>query len=156
MQVVDAPGASVVAPQAGAGTRESSMATLVRVTAPVLVTRNENGMVSPASTRPLPLTSAGSPADLSRVMVAMVEVGVVVVSDGDVTAGPLGGVPEAVAVLMTLPLSTSAWLIGYVAVQVTPAPGASVVVEHVTGPTFTSSTVTPVSVWAPVLATRNE
>ena len=29
---------------------------------------------------------------------------------GDVTAGPLGGVPVAVAVSLTLPLSRSAWV----------------------------------------------
>ena len=39
------------------------------------------------------------------------EVGVVVESGGDVIAGPVGGLPEAVAVLSTEPASTSAWVI---------------------------------------------
>ena len=38
-------------------------------------------------------------------------VGTVTVDGGDVTGGPLGGVPEAVAESFTLPLSRSAWVI---------------------------------------------
>jgi hypothetical protein len=34
-----------------------------------------------------------------------------VVVDVAVTAGPVGGVPDAVAVLVMLPLSTSAWVV---------------------------------------------
>ncbi len=40
--------------------------------------------------------------------------------------------------------------------QVTVAPGVSVVVEQVTAPTFGSEIATDVRVWAPVLVTRNE
>ncbi len=69
-------------------------------------------MVSPASTRPLPLTSTGGAACLSRLSVARVEVGVEVESGADVTAAPVGGDPVAVAVLLTEPLFTSAWVIG--------------------------------------------
>ena len=47
--------------------------------------------------------------------------------DVAVTAGPVGGVPAAVAVLTTWPASTSAWVVVYVAEHVTDAPGASVV-----------------------------
>ena len=85
-------------------------------------------MVSPASTRPLPLTSTGGAGLLvEAISVAVRVVGVVVVSVAEVTAGPVGGVPVAVAVLLTEPAFTSAWVIVYVAVQVVDAPGASVV-----------------------------
>ncbi len=57
------------------------------------------------------------------------------------------------AVLSTEPEFTSAWVIAYDAVQVTEAPGASVVGAHVTGPVFASVTPTAVSVRAPVLVT---
>ncbi len=67
--------------------------------------------MSPASTRPLSLTSTGVAACLSTVRVATRVVVVVVVSGADVTAAPVGGVPLAVAVLATEPESTSAWAI---------------------------------------------
>src|SRR6516164_2630758 len=47
--------------------------------------------------------------------------------DGAVTTTPVGEVPVAVPVLEMLPLSTSACVVVYVAVQVVDAPGASVV-----------------------------
>ena len=68
-------------------------------------------MVSPASTRPLPSTSTGVPARLSRLRVATVLVGVLVVSVTGATAVPSGSVAVAVAVLSTVPASTSAWVI---------------------------------------------
>ena len=68
-------------------------------------------MVSPASTRPLPSTSTGVPACLSRVRVATSLVGVLVLSGPAVTASPFGAVAVAVAVLSTVPASTSAWVI---------------------------------------------
>ncbi len=47
-------------------------------------------------------------------------------SDGGDTGGsPDGGVPVAVAVLVTPPASMSAWVTTYSAVQVTSSPGAS-------------------------------
>ena len=67
--------------------------------------------MSPASTRPLPFTSAGVPAVLSRVIVASVDVGVDVLDGIEVTVPPPGFVPFAVAVLSTEPASTSAWVI---------------------------------------------
>ena len=66
-------------------------------------------MVSPASTRPLPSTSVGVPARLSRVSVATVLVGVLVVS-GLGHGVPVGAVAVAAAVLSTVPASTSAWV----------------------------------------------
>src|ERR1700722_15697877 len=50
---------------------------------------------------------------------------VTVALDGSlVTGGPLGGVPVAVAVLVTVPASASAWVSGYGAMQVSLSPGA--------------------------------
>ena len=68
-------------------------------------------MVSPASTRPLPSTSTGVPACLSRVRVASVLVGVVVESMASSVRLPSGLVALAAAVLSTTPASTSAWVI---------------------------------------------
>ena len=76
----------------------------------------------------------------------------------DVTAGPVGGVPVADAVLMIDPASTSDWVIVRVAAQVVDAPGASVVDGQliVDRPVSGSETATAVSVTFPVLATANE
>ena len=67
-------------------------------------------MVSPASTRLLPSVSTGVPACLSRVRVATVLVGVLVVSVAGRTGAPSGPLAVAVAVLSTVPASTSAWV----------------------------------------------
>ena len=60
------------------------------------------------------------------------------------------------AVLLTVPASTSAWVIVYAAVvvQVVLAPGASVVAGQVVAPTLASTIATVVRVCAPVLVTR--
>ncbi len=68
-------------------------------------------MVSPRSTRPLPLTSTGVAAVLVRLSVAVVEVGVAVEELLEVIVAPAGFLPAAAAVLLMAPLSTSAWLI---------------------------------------------
>ena len=68
-------------------------------------------MVSPASTRPLPLTSTGVPAVLVSERVATLEVGVAVEELFEVTVPPAGLRPVAVAVLVTAPEFTSAWVI---------------------------------------------
>ena len=57
-------------------------------------------------TAPLP---DGVPACLSSAMVLVCVIGVLVESV-EVTAAPVGGVPDAVAVLLTTPASTSAWV----------------------------------------------
>ena len=101
------------------------------------------------------MTSEGVPADLSRLRLAAVDVGVLVESGVLWTAAPVGGVPLAWAVLSTEPEFTSAWVMSYVAVQVVDSPGASVVVGHDTGAAFGSVTLTPVTVTAPVLVTTN-
>ena len=95
MHVVAWPGLRVVVGQLTAPAFESLTPTPVSVSAPVFVTRNEYAIVSPASTRPLPLTSLGVPADLTRVSVPIVEVGVLVESGDEAIAGPVGGVPLA-------------------------------------------------------------
>ncbi len=64
--------------------------------------------VSPASTRPLPLVSAGAEATLSMLSDLTVEVGVDVVEGLELTVPPAGPVPEAVAELSTDPAFTSA------------------------------------------------
>ena len=79
--------------------------------------------------------------------------------DGDeVTAGPAGGVPAAVAVLVTTPAFTSDWMIVRVAVHVVDAPGASVVNGQLMldRPANGSTMLTDVSVTLPVFVTRNE
>jgi hypothetical protein len=88
------------------------------------------------------------------------EVAVTVAVDGsEVTVGPVGGAPEAVAVFTIDPASTSAWVATYVLVQVVEACGTSVVTGHViTGgvpepENAVSTAPTPVNVVFPVLTT---
>ena len=78
-------------------------------------------------------------------------VGVLVVSVTGATVFPAGSVAVAVAVLSTVPASTSAWVTVYVGVQVVEAPGASVAVGQAMAPVFGSSTATSVRLTAPVL-----
>ncbi|SNS08643.1 hypothetical protein SAMN05216276_1003306 [Streptosporangium subroseum] len=84
----------------------------------------------------------------------------VAVDGEDMTAEPVGGVPEATAVFTIAPASTSAWVVMYVPVQVVEACGASVVTgQLITGgvpvPENARSTApTPVNVSFPVLTTR--
>ena len=64
--------------------------------------------------------------------------------------------PVAVAVLSTVPASTSACVIVCVPVQVVLAPGASVVTgQTAAASSWASFTTRPVSVTLPVLVTRN-
>ncbi len=73
------------------------------------------------------------------------------------TADPAGVVPVAVPMLVMLPRSTSAWVVVYVAVQTTDAPGASAVTplqSTADRPGIGSPTVTEVSVTLPLLVTR--
>ena len=159
VQVVVAPGANVVVGQlmADSPVRGSVMPTAVRVTLPVLVTRNENVCVSP-SDGPEGAVSVVSAAVLVRVMVFTWVIGVVVDDPGDVTTGPDGGVPDAVAVLLIDPAFTSAWVMVRVAVHVVDTPGANVVEGQVMAdrPLSGSVTETPVSVTLPVFVAANE
>ena len=75
---------------------------------------------------------------------------------GEVVTWPLGGSPLAVAVLLTTPAFTSAWVMVYgaLAVQVSLTPGASVKLGQPTAPAVGSVTPTEVRVTLPVLVTR--
>ncbi len=64
-------------------------------------------MVSPASTRPLPFTSTGVPACLTRLTISSPWIWVAVLSGWDCTLTPNGLVAVAMAVLSTVPASTS-------------------------------------------------
>jgi hypothetical protein len=105
VQVTDAPGASDDAPAGQATTGAapvpentvSATVTFVSVTLPVFVTKKEYETVWPTA-----VTVVG------EAFFTMVNAGVcvaVTIADegGEVTVGPLGGVPVAVAVLLTLP-----------------------------------------------------
>lgn len=85
-------------------------------------------------------------------------IGVVVDELFDVTAGPLGGVPKADAVLMIDPELTSPWVMVRVAVHVVDPPGANTVEGHeiVDRPANGSATETAVKVTLPVFVTANE
>src|ERR1700724_3129521 len=111
-------------------------------------------MVSPRSVEPSELTSVVA-ADLTMVMAGVCATGVEVDEGAETTAGPLGGVPCAVAVLLTTPASTSAWTMtcAVVAVQVSCAPGAKEALGQVTAPAVGSLTPTAVNVTVPVLVT---
>src|SRR5665213_3584021 len=112
-------------------------------------------MVSPRSVLPSALTSVTA-ADFTMEMEADWTTGVEVDEGDETTGGPLGGVPSAVAVLLTTPAFTSAWLMVWTAsaVQVSLAPGASVGLGQVTAPAVGSVTPTEVRVTVPVLVTR--
>ena len=70
-----------------------------------------------------------------------------------VTSPPLGLVPVASAVFSREPASRSACVTVCCNVPVVDSPGANVVTPNVTGPSRSSSTVTPVKVTSPVLVT---
>ncbi|GAB2588506.1 hypothetical protein GCM10009593_29400 [Microlunatus antarcticus] len=111
VQVVLAPGASVVAGQVVAPTLASAIATPLMVSDPVFVTRNAYATRSPASTRPLVLTSVGVPAVLVRLSVATADAWTAVDDAFEVTVVPPGVRAVTVAVLLTAPASTSPWVI---------------------------------------------
>ena len=81
--------------------------------------------------------------------------GMVIVEFAD-TSIPSGAVPVAVLVLVIDPWSTSAWVVTYVAKQLSLAPGANVVTGHVTIeiPGSGSTTTMLLNVTLPVLVTR--
>src|SRR5262245_39495175 len=76
-------------------------------------------------------------------------------SDVSVTTSPDGGVPDAAPVLVIPPLSTSACVVVYVAVQVKVSPGASDVPGQLTSdnPGSSSFTATGSSVTLPEFST---
>src|ERR1700758_1753731 len=84
------------------GSWVSSTVTPVSVTLPVLVTANEYGTLWPAC-----VTDAAV-VDFTTVIPGAAGAGTDAADGAEVTAGPDGGVPDAVAESLTLPLSTSA------------------------------------------------
>ena len=131
------------------------MVTSLSVVLPVLVAVNAYSTVSPA----MPVASAANAPCLSREICGVPGRGTSAESSS-VTSSPLGGVPVVVAVLSTVPESTSAWVRVYVAVAATDCPGcrvpaspgqaAKVISES---PGSGSSRVMPVSVVLPELVT---
>ncbi len=162
VHVVDVCGASVVTGHVmtgGVPVPENAVSvTLTPVTPvlPVLVTTKEYVTVWPAA-----VTVPGAAVFSNDRLGAGVAV---TVADEalDVTGGPAGGVPVAVAVFVTEPASTSACVTVYEPVQVVDACGASVVTGHVmTGgvpvpENAVSATLTPVSVVLPKLVIAYE
>ena len=114
-------------------------------------------MVSPRSVRPSPLTSVTA-ADLVRDSAGAWVIGVDVEELLDVIVAALGFLPLAVAVLLTTPASTSAWVTvcGARPHRSTEAPGASGEPGQVTAPAIGSVTAMVVSVTEPVFLTRND
>ena len=112
-------------------------------------------MVSPRSVLPSLFTSVTA-ADFTMVSPELWFTGVDVDEGPELIGVPPGGVPWAVAVLLTTPASTSAWVMVWavVAVQVSAAPGARVELGHVVAPAVGSVTPTLVRVTVPVLVTR--
>ena len=84
-----------------------------------------------------------------------VEVAVNVTESESVTAAPVGGVPDTVAVFTTEPASTSDCVTVYVAEHVVDPPGTKLVTGHVTAdnPGNGSATVIAVRVTLPVFNT---
>ena len=149
VQVVVAPGASVVTGQLTAPALGSATVTEVRVTLPVFVTTKLYRIVEPA------IVPVAAPACLSRLRLGVAGMGVSVASEPE-TGSPTGGVPSAVAELTTCPASTSDWRSVYEAVHVVCSPGASVETGQETVPSSGSLTPTEVSVTLPVFVTTNE
>jgi len=151
------PGAKVVAEQVTATGPEGATCTSVTakpdsVTLPVFSSANVY-----VTTCPTDETVAGA-ADLASDNDAF-DSAVTVAGDGsDVTLGPDGGVPDAVAESTIDPASISACVTVYDPVHVVDPPGANVVTGHdtdtaVAGAVATSATDTPVNVTLPVLRT---
>ena len=92
MHVVVAPGASVVTGHETVPAVTSAIETPVSVTLPVLATRNVYGSVEPA------VAPVRTPACLSRLRLGAAAIGESVESV-PVTAAPVGGVADTVAVL---------------------------------------------------------
>ena len=154
MQVRLAPGTSVFEPGHDSGDNPANgsvTVTPVSVTLPLFVATIVNVTTSPA------IAATVGDAVFEIVSAGACAAGTVTPLES-VTAAPTGGVPEATALLTIDPVSRSAWVDTYVAVQVVVAPGASVVTGQVTAdrPGNGSATPTPDSVTLPVLVTANE
>jgi hypothetical protein len=94
-------------------------------------------------------------ADLTKVILGLAVGPGTVTVELAVTLVPDGAVPVAVPVLERDPASTSAWVVVYVAVHVSDAPGARVLLgqEMAERPVMGSVTATEVRVTLPLLVT---
>src|SRR5688572_8987319 len=131
------------------GNSGSLTLTFVMVTLPVLVTLKVYVSRSPAE-------SAVETVALSSVQLGVAAIRTVLVSVASASV-PFAGVPVAVAVLTTWPLSTSAWVavyVAFVAVQLAVAPGATVAIVHTSVGSSGSLTDTLSIVTLPVLVTE--
>ena len=160
LHVVDPPGANTVEAHeiVDKPANASVTPTAVSVTLPVFVNKNENVCTSPKDA-PVGAASVVMATDLANVIAFVWLIGVVDDELFDVTGGlPLGGVPEAEAVLMIDPEFTSVWVTVRVAVHVVDVPGAKVVDGHEIADKPDNGSVTPTDeiVTLPVLVTRNE
>ncbi len=108
VQVVEAPGARVVAGQEMAPALGSVTATVVTVTLPVLVTLKVQVILSPASLTPSALESTTDATVFCRARAGLA--GMVVVTDEVAVTTSRRPLPVAVAVLGTEPASVSAWV----------------------------------------------
>ena len=126
------------------------------VTLPVLVARKPYWIVEPT---PAPV---GAVAVFRTVSDGAWVTPTVACEAAEVTATLPGAVPSATAVFLIEPLSTSAWLAVYAAVQVVLAAGASEVAGQVTVGTGPAGAVKvslieiPLTVWLPEFVTRKE
>ena len=135
----------------------SATLTLLIVTLPLFVTTNEYVTVAPAELTDVGVTDFTNESFGPAGMVTTA-------LDGPDWVGvdAPGAVPDAIAVLVTVPAFASACVITYVAVQVVLTPGSRVVLGHVIGDRVpvpendVSATLTLLIVTLPVLVTRNE
>jgi hypothetical protein len=166
-QIICPPGANdVVAGQLGADIAPeplndpSTTVGLFNVTLPVFVTTNEYVITRPTVNE----AASDGDADFTMLIAAAGVIVTFALDGGDVTVPPVGEVPDAVAVFVTFPASTSACVVEYDAVHVTDAPGANdaapagqltadnvPVPENAVSPTDTFANVT-----LPVFVTTNE
>ncbi|MDH2430311.1 hypothetical protein [Sphaerisporangium sp. TRM90804] len=160
VHVVDACGASVVTGHVmtGAGPEPendvSTAPTPVNVVFPLFTIENEYVIKRPVA------AAVFGDAVFSSDRLGAASIVTVAVDGSELTAGPVGGVPDATAVFTMDPASTSACVTTYEPVHVVDACGTSVVTGHVmtgAGPepeNDVSTASTPVNVVLPVFTTR--
>lgn len=141
VQVVDCPGASVVARHDTPDVLGSVTLIDDSVTLPVLRTVKEYGIVSPMVE--YPVFAVFFEIVIAGVCVALT---VTVFDIAGAIGVPPGGVPVTEAVLTTDPESRLAWVTVWVAEQVVEAVGASVVAAHTIPDAFASVIVTDCNV----------
>src|SRR6478752_584387 len=143
-----APGSMTPAGQVTVALSSVTLSGPVRVTFPLFVTTYVYVMTSPTA------AYVWGSALLTSVRAAVCVACAVAVSVAGVSVPP-AGVPSAVALLVTVPASRSAWVTVWTAVQVVVSVGARVVASQTgAGSTLSSLTARSVIVTLPVLVTR--